>query len=84
MSVSVCLVINVYISVLCVYSCFKICACLHTELMSAGIGDAVDEDDEGTYVCPLILRAYELAKKHEAYIACRVPSQSNSIAKYLS
>ena len=52
--------------------------------MSAGIGDAVDEDDEGMYVCPPILRAYELVKKREAYIACRVPSQSNSIAIYLS
>ena len=39
--------------------------------MSAGIGDAVDEDDEGMYVCPPILRAYELAKKREAYIACQ-------------
>ena len=39
--------------------------------MSAGIGDAVDEDYEGMCVYPPILRAYELAKKREAYIACQ-------------
>ena len=53
--------------------------------MSAGIGDAVDEDDEGMYVCmyvcmPTNTESLWASEKAWSLHCLPVPSQSNSIA----